>query len=674
MTRKLARAVALALIGLLAGCSGSDPGTGNPIGPTGHDDSDGDGIGDTDEGRFMAGGAVDTDGDGIPDFLDSDSDDDGIDDVHEAGDMDVTTPPSDLDGDTIADFKDTDSDDNGIDDGVEGFEDSDSDTIIDAADPDNDGDLLDDVVELGGLDVPPDSDGDGIPDYEDLDSDGDGIADRHERATDTDLDLIPDYLDLDTDNDTIPDTTEAGDTDVNSPPRDTDGDFVHDFRDVDSDNDGLPDMWEHPRGMDPFSADTDMDGTTDLIEVGADTDPLDSSDNPRSRGNFVFVMYYNDPEDPTTVARDPDPTSDHLVFSTDLQMADVFFTLDSSGSMSGEITNLRTSLRTTVVPGVLAEIPNVWFGVGRFEDCSSYCANNMAVIETMTDDVPALEASLGTMTNTCGGNEPYTQNLYALATGDVAPFSGWGGVHPTSWTCPGATDYGWPCFRDGSIPIIVQFGDEPFDEGIGYCSPSKNHDASIAALNGISAKYIGVNSGSTYGSREDMIIVATGTGSVDTSGSPLVFDIPSDGSGLGTQVVTAIEILANQVPIEVTTQLVDDPGDLVNTVEEFVDHIVPSVVGGYADPADPTVICVSGLEVGDLYAPLDGRPDSFPSILPGTIVCFDIHVKQNWTVPSSTGPQTYECDINVIGDGITILDTRKVYFLVPPDIDDVLPG
>jgi len=37
----------------------------------------------------------------------------------------------------------------------------------------------------------------------------------------------------------------------------------------------------------------------------------------------------------------------------------------------------------------------------------------------------------------------------------------------------------------------------------------------------------------------------------DTSGSPLVFDISSSGSGLGTQVVEAVEILANQVPIEV---------------------------------------------------------------------------------------------------------------------------
>ena len=60
---------------------------------------------------------------------------------------------------------------------------------------------------------------------------------------------------------------------------------------------------------------------------------------------------------PDDEVRDPDPTMDHLVFATDLQMADVFFTLDSSGSMGGEISNLRSSLQTVVVPGVLAAGP-----------------------------------------------------------------------------------------------------------------------------------------------------------------------------------------------------------------------------------------------------------------------------------------------------------------------------
>jgi hypothetical protein len=314
---------------------------------------------------------------------------------------------------------------------------------------------------------------------------------------------------------------------------------------------------------------------------------------------------------------------------------------------------------------VLAEIPNVWFGVGRFEDCNS-CSHNMAMLQEVTFDIPAVEAAL-TGWSICGGREPYTQYLYALATGDVAPFLGWGNVTPTTWTCTPPGDIGWGCFRNSSLPIVVQFGDEDFDEAMTSCSPGYDHDQAITALNSISAKFIGVNSGTTtYGSEADFRIIAEGTGSVDTSGNPLVFTISSSGTGLGAQVVDAIEILANQVPIEVTTDMRDDLSDLVDTVSEFVDYIEPSVAGGWPDPSDPSIICVSGLEVADNYDPLDGRPDSFTAVLPGTPVCFDIYVKQNWSVPCTDDPLTYLCEIDVIGDGLTVLDTRDVYFLVPP--------
>jgi hypothetical protein len=628
-------------------------------------DTDGDSISDVDEGRYEPGGAVDTDGDTIADYEDEDSDNDTIPDAIESGDVDTSTPPVDSDADGIPDYRDGDSDNNGVLDVDEGSADMDGDTVGDHADPDNDGDGIEDERELqGNPSMPVDSDGDAVPDYKDFDSDNDTISDRHEGDRDTDSDDIPDYLDLDTDCDHIPDSTEAGDEDIATAPVDTDADSVPDYRDPDSDNDGLSDRWESENGLNPYDEDTDGDGVPDLIEVGAGTDPLDAVCNPRTEGNFFFIMFYNDPADPGTI-HDPEPTMDHLVFATDLQKADVFFALDSSGSMGGEINNLRTSLMSTVIPGVLAEVPNVWFGVGRFEDCG-FCAHNMTMIQAMTNDIAAMEASL-TGWSTCGGRQPSTQYLYALATGDLPPFLGWGNVTPTSWTCIPPGDVGWPCFRPDAMPIIVQFSDSDFSDAISSCTPSYNHDQAITALSDIGAKYIGVNSGSgTYSAHADMVVIATGTGSVDVTGSPIVFDISSDGTGLGAQVVDAIEILAHQVPVEVTFHVRDDPSDLVDTESEFMDYIEPSVAGGWPDPRDPTVICVSGLTVADERPPLDGRPDTFTSVLPGTPVCFDIYVKQNWTVPATPEPQTFLAEIDVMADGLTVLDTRDVYFLVPP--------
>jgi hypothetical protein len=294
----------------------------------------------------------------------------------------------------------------------------------------------------------------------------------------------------------------------------------------------------------------------------------------------------------------------------------------------------------------------------------------MAVVQEMTIHLPDVEAALSGW-STCGGDNPFTHYLYALATGDVEPFLGWGGVTPASWTCSPPGSIGWPCFREGALPIVVQFGDSPFSEA-STCSPVYTHDRAISELNSISARYIGVNSGGTTGARDDMEFIASGTGSVDHSGAPLVFDVSSTGTGLGGEVVDAIEILADQVPVDVTVDLRDDLADLVDTTVEFIDYIEPSVAGGWPDRGDPSIICVGGLEVDDRYHPLDGRPDSFTQVLPGTPVCFDIYVKQNWTVPATRDPQSFLLEIDVIADRITVVDTREVYFLVPPVIDGVV--
>jgi hypothetical protein len=197
------------------------------------------------------------------------------------------------------------------------------------------------------------------------------------------------------------------------------------------------------------------------------------------------------------------------------------------------------------------------------------------------------------------------------------------------------------------------------------CSPGYPHDRAIDALSGIGARYVGVNSGTgSLSSHVDMLVVAEGTGSVDPSGTPYVFDISSDGSGLEAQIVDAVEVLADLGEVELTTALRDDPADTVDTVEAFIDSVEPSLTGGWPDPMDPTVICVGGLEVGDRYDPLDGEPDTFTSVASGTPVCFDIYVQGNETVPAIEEDQLFTCEIDVVVNG-EVADTRSIYFLVP---------
>ncbi len=624
-------------------------------------DEDGDGIRNGDEGSATS---VDTDRDGVPDYQDEDSDGDGILDSVEAGDNDTRTPPVDSDWDGVPDYRDLDSDANGILDEHELFADTDMDGILDHADRDDDGDAIPDDVEIGDTPhAPPDSDGDGVPDFRDTDSDGDTISDAVEGVVDTDGDGIRDYLDLDSDGDGVPDSTEAGDASLITPPADVDGDGRPNFRDLDSDGDGLSDAWELANGCNPFSDDTDEDGVPDLVEVSVCPEACTGAPCPEGTPGYTFVMPYNLYGTPEDELEHPHPAIQHVVFETSTQAVDVFFAVSSSYSMSGELFGITSSLRSTVMPGIAARLSDVWFGLGRFEDCVT-CPHNMAVLQTMTGDAAAVEGELTGWT-VCGSRSPYTQYLYALASGDVAPFMGWGGITPASWSCPGG-GLGWACFRRDALRIVVQFGDQSFVNGISYCSPSRDHAQAISALNAISAKYVGMDSGyGGYGAYDDMVTIASGTGSFDVSGSPMVFTIPSDGSGVGTQLVDAVVELAGQTPIEVTYRLRDDPGDAVDTVRAFVDRVSPSVAGGYADPSDPYLVCAGGLPVADRVAPFDGAADSFTGVTAGTVLCFDVRVKHNYTVRSTTSPQVFPCQIDAMVGG-EVVDTKTLTFFVPP--------
>ena len=522
--------------------------------------------------------------------------------------------------------------------------------------------------EDGHTDVPdaPDGSGDG---YIPTDLDGDTISDSHESGADTDRDTASDQYDLDSDNDTVPDAEEAGDDDLATYPVDSDRDGTPDFRDPDSDDDGLSDAEERALGTGRTDPDSDDDGASDLVEHAAGTDPLDDEDNPRANGDFVFVVAYEE---------DPVPPDDTLVFGTNIQMADVYFILDRSASMRNEIDNLRTTLQTTIVRDVGAAIPDVWFGVGLLDQCpnAATCTTSGTPIwirnlQSMAEDPGLTETALGTVVDTCNGaKEPYVSAIWLIANGDPTAW-GWLPERIPSRSCADAASIGYPCFRPGAVPIVVMFGDENFytqSYGAGCDFESGNapsFDQAVAEMNRIHARFIGINSGSAAAGFTD---VANGTASVDAAGRPLVFTINADGTGLDDGVVDAIEALASQVPIDISADAVDVVEGATDTVDAtvFIDRIVPNETGGVADPRDATRICVP-LDAEDRTG--DSVPDVFPDVLPGTIVCFDIEAARNETVESTSEPQLFRAQVRVIGEGITVLDTRDVFFLVPPVIE-----
>ncbi len=635
-------------------------------GATPQADADGDGISDADEGRAEN---RDTDLDGIPDYLDDDSDGDGIPDSLEAGDSDTNTPPRDTDGDGAPDYVDLDSDGNGIPDAVEGLGDADGDGIEDFRDVDDDDDHVDDVTEVGDPSMPSNFDGDSLPDYRDPDSDNDNILDGDERLrtgdeVDTDHDGVPDWQDDDSDGDGWSDRDEAGDADIRTAPVDTDMDGIPDFRDPDSDNDGLSDADELLHGTARTSADTDGDGVSDLIEVAAGTNPLDGADNPHVRGDFVFTVPYMMP---------PDPHDDVLNFSTELRIADIYILVDRSGSMSGEIASVRDNIQTVLnrlacPPAGTGDpadcIEDLWAGIGSvgYSGATTAYTHHLDVQPNPMLVGPALATS---EPGSCC-LEPLYLATWSAATGMNAASAGCSGAgaYPARTDCStspaGAGGIGYPCFRPGALPIVLLATDEAPSTGDTYLCPGSM--PVIDALNAIGAKFIGIlGSGGPAQLTLDLNALAMGTGSVDSgTGAPLVFD------GAGAAAAGAIEMgirtLVNAVRVDISAVPVDDASDTVDAVASFIDHLETLQLG--------TPLCASGLAETDSNG--DGHPDVFVDVLFGTPVCWKLFPKTNDTVMPTSEPQVFIARIEVYGDATTLLDTRDVYFLVPPTIE--VPG
>ena len=234
-------------------------------------DDDNDGILDELEGNG------DTDGDGVPDIVDLDSDNDGIADLVESGLTPSQIAELDSDGDGVIDPT-HEFGNNGVVDTIE--------TTPDSGELDLDGD--------GVADDPVDTDGDNVPDFQDLDSDNDGVNDITEAGNpDENGDGIIDNP-TDTDGDGLADPVDINNGGTPTTPPDVDNDGAVDYRDLDSDNDGVSDLIEgglDPKTVDPDgngiidTADTDNDGIPDLVDgnLGGFSDngnkPVPDADN-----------------------------------------------------------------------------------------------------------------------------------------------------------------------------------------------------------------------------------------------------------------------------------------------------------------------------------------------------------------------------------------------------------
>jgi hypothetical protein len=191
----------------------------------------------------------------------------------------------------------------------------------DPTDVDSDDDGLTDGEEVSQFGSDPllgDSDGDGLNDAGeaqfgsdpfDMDSDGDGVSDGDEAAAGTDL------LSADSDGDGLSDGEERQ---AGTDPLAEDYELDRNPLSADSDDDGLTDSEELDLGTDPNQLDSDSDGVSDGDEIALGIDPfdMDSDNDGLTDGDEIALgtnpanrdSDYDHIEDGFEVAHGSDPT------------------------------------------------------------------------------------------------------------------------------------------------------------------------------------------------------------------------------------------------------------------------------------------------------------------------------------------------------------------------------
>jgi hypothetical protein len=362
---------------------------------------------------------------------------------------------------------------------------------------------------------------------------------------------------------------------------------------------------------------------------------------------------------------DVEPLRVDLSIAARLGAADVLFVIDRTGSMSEEIENIRASLRSVIVPGLIRTIPDLQLGLVTYGDfpVQGYGAADdrpFSLERPMSREFTALQGALGAVRASGGGDSPeaMTEAIYQVATGEGLRA---GRPDRPYWIPPAAgcrvPGLGYACVRPRATPIIVLIGDAPAHNGPNGSNAYESaafiptvdfphtYPEAVDALNRhLNAKVIGIHSGSGPNSgRADIEAFARDTRSLGSDGRPLVFDINPDGTGLSEQVVSAVTRLVNEVRLDVSARAVDGDGSGGAA-------IVRAVVPREAMPMQNVRRIEGGVFVG---------------VVPGTTLRFDLEIDRQRIMRRATA-QRFVIRVEFLESGRPTLGSRDVVLVVPP--------
>jgi hypothetical protein len=409
--------------------------------------------------------------------------------------------------------------------------------------------------------------------------------------------------------------------------------------------------------------------------------------------DFYFVEPYQ---------KMPTPANDELKFSTKLQQVDVAILLDTTGSMSGSIANVQTNLTKAngILTGLQAAIPNVGVAIVDHRDYPYDDGTNsngasgdwpVKVWQPITTNAAMAQAAVNNYALGNGMDDPESQipAMHYLLTGQALT---WPASNLPAGSVPAHTPAsgteGGVDFRPGSFRVVVQITDSPWHNYDGtpadslatpYAFTAPDYNALVTDFSNMHAKYVGIvddhNIDSHPHVESQALSDATGSnvpaaafpggacnpqaGAAPNGNCRLNFDI-TDGNGLDTSIVQAIQAISIGATFDVTAIPANDPANVGGVdATKFIQALRAMGEG------DPSVGCPKA--VTKKSDPSKMYDDVFVGVTAGTSVCFEVIPAVNTIVPPTMSAQFFHAFINVVGlPGNTKLDQRSVLFLVPP--------
>ncbi len=345
--------------------------------------------------------------------------------------------------------------------------------------------------------------------------------------------------------------------------------------------------------------------------------------------------------------------------------ADVLFVVDRTGSMSEEIDNIRQSLRSVIVPGLIRAIPDLNLGLVTYGDfpVEPYGSSGdraFSLERPMSREFTALQGALGAVRAEGGGDQPeaLVEALFQVATGEGLRA---GRVDRPWWIDPAGgcrlPGNGYACIRPRASPILVLVTDAPTHNGPGGTEPyvrsnfipseavPHTYEQAVTALNTVlGAKLVGIFSGTRAADagRATLEALSRDTRSLDRDGRPLVFDINPDGTGLSQQVVTSVTRLVDEVRLDVSARAVDADGSGGAS-------FVRAVRARAANPAS-NVVTIEGAR--------------FSSVVPGTLLDFELEIDRG-RIPRRARTTEYRIRVEFLEQERPTLGSSEVILRVP---------